>query len=143
MRESEFFQPEHWDIMPAQRYPVKSFRVRYLSYLAYSPEWATAVTCTGHICPVILTAMTQRHHPSGPPRISLERWIKVQRMSLGYTQAKLARILETEEKNIRNWESGRNRPSLPLLLRLHVLFGEPLPYSLNDSATRVRLKASA
>jgi transcriptional regulator with XRE-family HTH domain len=79
----------------------------------------------------------------GAPPVRLEEWIKDQRARLGYSQAKLARLLETTEKNVGNGESGRNRPSLPLLLRLHVLFGVPLPYSLDDSPTRVWSNAAA
>jgi DNA-binding transcriptional regulator YiaG len=87
--------------------------------------------------------MSEDRYSAGAPPLRLEAWIKMQRRRLGYSQAKLARLLETDEKNVRNWETGRNRPSLPLLLRIHVLFGVPLPYSLDDSPTRVRLKGAA
>jgi DNA-binding XRE family transcriptional regulator len=46
--------------------------------------------------------------PVGAPPVRLEEWIKDQRGRLGYSQAKLARLLETTEKNVGNWESGRN-----------------------------------
>jgi transcriptional regulator with XRE-family HTH domain len=87
--------------------------------------------------------MTQQGQLPGAPPVRLEVWIRDQRRRLGYSQSKLARLIDTDEKNVRNWEKGRNRPSLPLLLRLHVLFGVPLPYSLDDPTTRVWLKVPA
>ena len=41
---------------------------------------------------------------------------------------KLARVLETTEKNVRNWESGRIYPSWPHYVRMCLAFGWPLPY---------------
>lgn len=79
----------------------------------------------------------------GAPPVRLQVWIRENRERLDLSQSRLARALDTTEKNVRNWESGRNRPSLGLLLRLHVLFGEPLPYSIDDSTTRVWSNAAA
>ena len=65
---------------------------------------------------------------------TLAQAIRAAREREGWSQSKFARMLETQEKNVRNWESGRNEPSHHLYAQMCLLFGWPLPYS-NDRPT--------
>ena len=69
------------------------------------------------------------------PPASLAQAIKAARLDRGWSQAKVARQLDTSEKNVSNWEAGRNLPSYPLYSRMCLLFGWPLPYA---AGTRLR-----
>jgi DNA-binding XRE family transcriptional regulator len=59
---------------------------------------------------------------------TLAEAIKAEREKRGWSQSKLARKLDTGEKNVKNWEAGK-RPSFPLYARMCLLFEWPLPYS--------------
>lgn len=76
-----------------------------------------------------LTGHDVRVQRAKRPPASLGQAIKAARRELGWSQAKLARELDTSEKNVSNWEAGRNLPSHPLYSRMCLLFGWPLPYS--------------
>lgn len=60
---------------------------------------------------------------------SLGEAIRAERTRRSWSQSKLARLLETSEKNIHNWESGKVFPSYPLYARMCLLFGWELPYT--------------
>lgn len=48
--------------------------------------------------------------------------LRASREGAGFTRSKLARLLDVPEQNVKNWETGRVLPSLPMYLRLqHVL----------------------
>ena len=76
-----------------------------------------------------------RRRPRGRPK-SLGQAIREAREALGWSQAKLARMLEVPESSVRNWESGRNLPSHPHYARMCLLFSWSLPYSGESSTAR-------
>jgi ribosome-binding protein aMBF1 (putative translation factor) len=69
-----------------------------------------------------------------PP--SLAEAIREARLANGWSQSKLARLLDTPESSVQKWESGRNLPSHPHYARMCLLFGWPLPYSGESSTAR-------
>jgi ribosome-binding protein aMBF1 (putative translation factor) len=69
---------------------------------------------------------------------TLAQAIRAARKEHGWSVPKFARLLETQEKNVRNWESGRNQPSHVLYARMCLLFGWPLPYSSDRATGRKR-----
>jgi transcriptional regulator with XRE-family HTH domain len=69
-----------------------------------------------------------RPQKAKPPR-SLAEAIRREREQREWSQSKLARMLDTPEKNVKNWEGGHTLPSFGLYARMCLLFGWPLPYS--------------
>lgn len=65
---------------------------------------------------------------------SLAEAIKAGRAERGWSQSKLARLLEATETSVQTWESSRGYPSFALYSRMCLLFEWPLPYS-GDSPT--------
>jgi ribosome-binding protein aMBF1 (putative translation factor) len=55
--------------------------------------------------------------------------IRRERERREWSQSKLARMLDTPEKNVKNWESGNTLPSFGLYARMCLLFEWSLPYS--------------
>ena len=50
--------------------------------------------------------------------------LKALRKSYGYTQEKLAQLLNVDQRTISNWENGISEPSLELLAKLCEIFNE-------------------
>lgn len=65
--------------------------------------------------------------------ITLTEALRAARKRKGWTQGELAWQLHTSEKNVRNWEAGRHEPSLPMYMRLCLLFEWPVGYSGSSS----------
>lgn len=78
--------------------------------------------------------------PRRRPRTLAEAIVKA-RLERDMSQADLAQELSTTELNIRRWESGRTKPSLPMYARMCMLFGWELPYAASSrkSATPDKL----
>jgi transcriptional regulator with XRE-family HTH domain len=71
---------------------------------------------------------------TAPPQ-SLAEAIRAARTERGWSQSKLARVLDTTEQSVHNWESGKY-PSHHWYAQLCLVFGWPLPYSGNSSTAR-------
>jgi transcriptional regulator with XRE-family HTH domain len=77
----------------------------------------------------MLSPMSRTQRARKRPQ-SLAEAIRQEREDRQWSQSKLARMLDTPEKNVKNWEGG-TLPSFPLYARMCLLFGWPLPYSSN------------
>lgn len=53
-----------------------------------------------------------------------------------WSRSKLARMIDSPEKNVRNWEIGTSYPSYPYYVRLCLIFGWPLSYPGDSSTAR-------
>lgn len=65
--------------------------------------------------------------------------IRGERARVDMTQEQLARRLETSGQSVRDWESGRVKPSPDMLLKMSDLFGCTTDYLLGRSDERMRI----
>lgn len=63
--------------------------------------------------------------------------IRGERARIDLTQDQLAKALNTSGQSIRDWESGRSKPSPDMLLKMSDLFGCTTDYLLGRSNERV------
>lgn len=56
--------------------------------------------------------------------------IKELRQEIGLSQAELAKIVNTTQKNISNWENGLNEPDFSALIQFAKYFGVSVDYLL-------------
>lgn len=81
----------------------------------------------GIFLPVKICTMPRRPRPR-----SIGAAVKAARLAKGWSQARLARLLEVPEATVQNWESGRTEPRFTLYARMCLLFGWPLPYAADS-----------
>lgn len=65
--------------------------------------------------------------------------IRGERARIDMTQEQLAKRLETSGQSVRDWESGRAKPSPGMLLKMSDLFGCTTDYLLGRSDERMRI----
>lgn len=69
--------------------------------------------------------------------------LRATREAAGLTRSKLARLIDVPEQNVKNWETGRVLPSLPMYWRLqHVLPDLRMPPYRSGKSKRVPRMAS-
>lgn len=67
-------------------------------------------------------------------QVILGERIEKQRKLLGMSREKLAERLDLSTSYVGALEGGRKNPSLPVLWKIHKLFGKPLSYFLIDDS---------
>lgn len=60
------------------------------------------------------------------------------RIAQGFTQKRLAQLLDVREKDVSRWESGEHAPSTPRLARLAVALGVSADWLLGIEGPRPR-----